>query len=89
MTTFPSVIRRDDRIGRVQLELLQAENLFFDGVARDEAIDVDDFLLADPVRSVHCLKEQRHSFARVSSVISHSRGGAICNSSLRLIRSQT
>lgn len=42
----------------VQFELdpLPLDNLFLDGVFRDQAVDKDLFLLADPIAAIHSLQ---------------------------------
>eukprot|EP00965_Chrysotila_dentata_P098420 3253339-Pleurochrysis_carterae.AAC.2 len=40
------VLLVDDRVGHVELEALEAHDLLLERVARDEAVDGDDALLA-------------------------------------------
>lgn len=50
------VFLRDDGVGNVDLEFLQAHNLLLERAAGDEAVDVDRALLANAVGAVHGLQ---------------------------------
>ena len=46
----------DDSVRNRHFELLQAHDSLFHGTTHDEAMDIDNFALTQPVRSIHCLQ---------------------------------